>query len=260
MICVLPVRMSETEIPSRLRGLMHRAGLSMDELAKAMGYARASSIQRYLTDGEYKKKFISADFAEKLEKAVAGKGSPPIVPNEIWDMAGAKWPKALMEAQPAVAANVVELRPLDTPLTSVKVMGKVAANSWMDVDAMDFGYDDLDSMPALGGIPAEFQFALVVEGKCLNKVANHGDRLVCLDLVKARQEAQPGDLVIVERWRFGGQMVERTAKRLRKSAKGIELWPESYEPEHQEPIAMYEPHEDVDVRIVAKVLWVMRKP
>lgn len=257
MICVLPVRMSETEIPSRLRELMHRAGLSMDELAKAMGYARASSIQRYMTDGEYKKKFISADFAEKLEKAVVGKGAPPITRDEIWDMAGAKWPQAIAKPTPASSPD---LRPLNVSITSVRVIGKVAANSWMDVDAMDFGYDDLETLPALGGIPQEWQFGLLVDGKCLNKIANHGDRLVCLDLVKSHQVAEPGDLVIVERWRFGGQMVERTAKRLRKSAKGIELWPESFEPEHQEPIALYEPDEDVDVRIVAKVLWVMRKP
>ena len=70
--------MTETEIPSRIRHLMHRAGMSMDELARAMGYARASSIQRYLSDGEYKKKFISVELAEKLESALQGKGNPPI--------------------------------------------------------------------------------------------------------------------------------------------------------------------------------------
>lgn len=153
-----------------------------------------------------------------------------------------------------------DLRPLDTPIGFIHITGKVAANTWMDVDSMDFGYDDLEVVPTLGGIPPEWQFALVVEGKCLNKVANHGDKLICLDLVKAHGDAQPEDLVIVERRRFAGQMVERTAKRLKKTAKGMELWPESFEPEHQEPIALYEPHEDVEIRIVAKVLWVMRKP
>ena len=260
MIYALHMHMSELEIPSRLRQLMHRAGMSMDELAKAMGYARASSIQRYLTDGEYKKKFISADLAEKFEAALVGKGKPPIARDEVWDMAGAPWPKGLLKNPQATIESSAELRPLNEPLTSVKVIGKVAANTWMDVDAMDFTYDDLETLPTLGGIPPEWQFALVVEGKCLNRVANHGDKLICLDLVKAHASAQPEDLVIVERRRFSGQMVERTAKRLKKSAKGMELWPESFEPEHQEPIALYEPNEEVDVRIVAKVLWVLRKP
>lgn len=143
---------------------------------------------------------------------------------------------------------------------SVRVMGKVAANSWIDVDSMDFSYDDQKDIPSVGGYPPDWQFALIVEGKCLNKIANDGDILVCLDVIKAGSEARPGDLVIVERRRFDGQMVERTAKRLRRSAKGLELWPESKEPEHQDPIVLYEPDEDIDVRIMAVVLWIMRKP
>lgn len=175
-------------------------------------------------------------------------------------MAGAPWPKEIAQKDQPAQDAVSGLRPMNETLTSVKVIGKVAANTWMDVDSMDFSYDDLETVPTLGGVPPEWQFALVVEGKCLNRVANHGDKLICLDLVKAHVSAQPEDLVIVERRRFAGQMVERTAKRLKKSAKGMELWPESFEPEHQEPIALYEPDEDVDVRIVAKVLWVLRKP
>ncbi|MCM2293781.1 LexA family transcriptional regulator [Allorhizobium sp. BGMRC 0089] len=67
---------------------MKRANMTMDELAQAMGYARASSIQRYLTDGEYRKAFISPDLAHKLEQAMLGKGQPPIMKAEIWDMTG----------------------------------------------------------------------------------------------------------------------------------------------------------------------------
>lgn len=224
----------------------------MDELAKAMGYARASSIQRYLTDGDYKKKFISADLAEKFEAALSGKGTPPINPDEIWEMAGAKWPK--------IETRQSDLVRDDTPLTGLPVIGKVAANTWIDVHEMDFTYDDQEELPALSGYPREWQYGLVVAGNCLNKVANNGDKLVCLDVIKSHVSPVPGDLVIVERRRFGGQMVERTAKRLRMSAKGLELWPESHEPEHQDPIVLYEPNEDVEVEMVAKVLWIMRKP
>lgn len=153
-----------------------------------------------------------------------------------------------------------ELREDPHPVTGLRVVGRVAANTWIDVHDMDFSYDDAEEVPAVGGYPKEWQYVLIVAGKCLNKLADNGDKLVCLDLIKAHKHEEPGDLVIVERRRFGGQMVERTAKRLRQSAKGMELWPESHEPEYQEPIALYEPHEDVEVVIVAKVLWVMKKP
>lgn len=83
--------MSNSTIPTKLRDFMKRAGMTMDELAQAMGYARASSIQRYLTDGEYKKNFISPDFAEKLAKALSGKGGVNAVKEaEVWALTGAK--------------------------------------------------------------------------------------------------------------------------------------------------------------------------
>jgi SOS-response transcriptional repressor LexA len=245
--------MVETEVPSRIRQMMHRAGLSMDELARSMGYARASSIQRYLTDGEYKKPFITVELARKLEGALLGRGTPPISSAEIMQLTGVDWPT---EAAPRQTGLIKD----DTQLTSLRVLGKVAANTWLDVTEMDFGYDDEEEIPAFSGIPREWQYVLIVDGKCLNKVANHGDKLVCLDLIKSGASAKPGDLVIVERRRFDGQMVERTAKRLRQSARGLELWPESHEPEHQDPIVLYEPNEDINMQIVAKVLWVMKKP
>ena len=146
------------------------------------------------------------------------------------------------------------------PLGSVPITGKVAANTWMDVDEMDFGYDDVEYVPSVGDFPITWQFGLRIEGNCLNKIAQDGDRLVCLDLIKAQIPPEPGDLVIVERKRFGGQMVERTAKRLRRSAKGIELWPESNDPAHQDPIVLYDRDENVDITIIGKVLWIMKKP
>ncbi|WP_457662849.1 LexA family protein [Sinorhizobium medicae] len=149
----------------------------------------------------------------------------------------------------------------EAPINSVKVIGRIAANTWMDVDEMDFGFDDIETVPSVGDYPAAWQFGLLISGNCLNKIASNGDRLVCLDLAKAGLDAQPDDLVIVERSKFSGQMIERTAKRLRQSAKGFELWPESNDPAHQDPIPLYEDgDDDIELRIVGKVLWILRKP
>lgn len=79
--------MSENEsVTLRLRELRERAGLSMDDLAKGMGYSRASSIQRYVNPDEYRKQYFAPDLAAKLAKALVGKGSPPIQAKEIWDL------------------------------------------------------------------------------------------------------------------------------------------------------------------------------
>jgi len=152
------------------------------------------------------------------------------------------------------------LRPIMQQPRFVKVIGKVAANTWLDVEDMNFSYDDVYSVPTLSLYPEDWQFGLVVEGNCLNKIANDGDVLSCLNLALANEGPVDGDLVIVERKRYGGQMVQRTAKRLKRTAQGYELWPESTDPLHQDPILMYEGHGDEQVEIIGKVLWIMRKP
>jgi transcriptional regulator with XRE-family HTH domain len=71
-------------VTDKFRVLRERAGLSMDELAKGMGYKGASSIQRYENPDEYKKEFISPDIASKMLAVVVGKGAPAIEPREVW--------------------------------------------------------------------------------------------------------------------------------------------------------------------------------
>lgn len=153
-----------------------------------------------------------------------------------------------------------DLTPVSAPIGAIPVTGKVAANAWLSVEDMDFSYDDIEYVPSASGYPADLQFALKVDGNCLNKIANHGDRLICLDTAKTGIDVDDGDLVIVERRRYEGQMVERTAKRLRRTADGFELWPESTDPNHQEPIKLNRPANGDEVRIAGKVLWIMRKP
>lgn len=198
------------------------------KLAKELGI-RPEGVTRILADAPGKEgREVAAD---ELLKMSAFFGSPP----------------------------PVALKPTSLPREMIKVTGKVAANTWLDVNDMDFGYDDEEPIPADPTYPANLQFALLVEGPCLNKIAPHGARLDCLDVIGARYEPVPGDLVIVERRRFAGQMIERTAKRLRASANGFELWPESNDPAHQAPIP-YKSTDDVEVQIVGKVLFIVIKP
>lgn len=153
-----------------------------------------------------------------------------------------------------------DLQDIKKPVDMVQVRGKVAANTWMDVEDMDFSYEDIDLVPSLSGYPVAWQFGLKVDGNCLNKVANHGDILVCLDTIASGEHINENDLVIVERRKYDGQMVQRTAKRVRQTAKGFELWPESTDPAHQDPILLYEPAAGTSAQVIGKVLWILRKP
>lgn len=65
----------------KIAELRDRAGLSMDELAKLMGFKGQSSIQRYLS-ADYDKGF-RPELAAKFKAALVGRGNPPIQPVEL---------------------------------------------------------------------------------------------------------------------------------------------------------------------------------
>jgi transcriptional regulator with XRE-family HTH domain len=149
---------------------------------------------------------------------------------------------------------------INRTVDQIPISGRVAANTWLDVGDTAIDYDSVEYVPSLSGYPAAWQFAYRVDGNCLNKVAKHNDVLVCLNIIASGDDVFEDDLVIVQRSRFGGQMIERTAKRVRRTSRGTELWPDSTDPAHQEPIALYDSSPEIEVQIIGKVLWILRRP
>lgn len=70
-------------VQERLRVFRKHAGMSMEQLAKAMGYKHASGLQHYEND-EYEGHFYPVEFAQKAAKALAGKGSPALFEDEVF--------------------------------------------------------------------------------------------------------------------------------------------------------------------------------
>lgn len=70
-------------VTEKLRKLRERAGLSMDQLAKEMGYSGQSSIQRYEDKNLHPQDYFKIDFVKRLLLALEGKGDPPISMAEI---------------------------------------------------------------------------------------------------------------------------------------------------------------------------------
>lgn len=95
----MPVMESTAEaITGRVNSLRNRATLSVKGLALAMGYANASSVQRYTNPDEYKGGYLRRDLVSKLEAALLGKGVPPISKEEIWELAGPEFAAFGMQA------------------------------------------------------------------------------------------------------------------------------------------------------------------
>lgn len=141
----------------------------------------------------------------------------------------------------------------------IKILGEVAAGVWKDVqrsDHTEFERDD-SPFPPDPRYPVETQYDLIVRGTSINRVAMDGYRLRCVDVHKAGLEVHDGDLVIVERRRDGGHLIETTAKRVRRRRGKLELWPDSDDPQWQEPILYGEDKGDA-VQIQALVIYAYR--
>lgn len=69
----------------RLREMLRRAGLSFDRFARESGFARASSVQRYL---EWERGFLPFDKVERFARTLVGRGEPPITREEVYALSG----------------------------------------------------------------------------------------------------------------------------------------------------------------------------
>jgi len=60
----------------------------MAAVARALEFRGASSYQRYEDPHIFTKKYLPVDLAEKLARAIAGRGAPPITREEVMALAG----------------------------------------------------------------------------------------------------------------------------------------------------------------------------
>lgn len=96
---------SPESIAGRVKDLRERAGLTMDQMARAMGYKTASGVQRYENPNALKRGYLKRDLVAKLERALLGKGKPPIQRAEIWELAGPEFTFSQMTQPNAIIGD-----------------------------------------------------------------------------------------------------------------------------------------------------------
>ncbi len=136
----------------------------------------------------------------------------------------------------------------------LELHGEVAGGVWIEIpESQDM---ELERVPVAPdpSYPVDAQYALRVRGHSVNKTARDGSIVVCVDVMTAGIEIRDKDLVVVERKR--GSIVETTIKRVRKGNGGLELWPESDDPAHQEKLTLGHRRGTAEVRIKALVISV----
>lgn len=145
----------------------------------------------------------------------------------------------------------------------VPLKGKVAAGIWSEVFLAE--KDDTQQrrtpLPTDPRFPEEIQFDLVIEGASLNRFAQEGDYIRCIDARDADAEIQDGDLVVIERMREK-TLREISGRRLQRNGDRHEFWPESDDPRWQAPLVAKNgvSESGEEIRVIGKILWKYREP
>lgn len=123
-----------------------------------------------------------------------------------------------------------------TLVAGIPLVGEIAGGVWTEVrENQDPEYERVPVAPD-PRYPPDCQYALRINGQSVNRVAQDGIIIICVDVMAAGIEIRENDLVWVERHRGG--LVEATVKRIRKGKGGLELWPESDDPRYQERVPL----------------------
>lgn len=184
--------------------------------------------------------------------------------------------EALIEERARIAGDDLPTRPAPSPgeraswaqartpeLTLLPIRDTAQAGAWLLAD------DHRQEAPATHPVardprfPHAHQWLDEVRGDSLNKLnIVEGDLVHCVDAVEIGYYPRTGDIVEVERLRFGGQERELTLKQVEVGPDGIYLWPRSTNPRFRNPLILTDgagDGEEIEVRIRALVLASVRR-
>lgn len=171
-------------------------------------------------------------------------------------------PPAMPRVTPAERMNWAVARAPAPALLPIR--DTVRAGAWLMAD--DVGQDQPPTYPAVRDprFPHAHQWMAEVQGDSMNLLnIVDGDLVHCVDAVEIGYYPRTGDVVEVERLRFGGQERELTLKQIEVSTEGVLLWPRSTNPRWRSPLEMTaglrEAEQEVEVRIRALVIASIRR-
>lgn len=244
-------------VATALAALRERSGLSLEQVAKAAGYAGRSSVQRYFEDTTIE--VLHPKVASKLAQAFIGKGSPPIQAADLIVLthADADHIAALMppEGPGAIASTILRLPHHGNttgqsgvlPVRSgmLPVMGAAHASNWMERSPSLDEPEDWIAVPNEHYRVKSGQYVLRIIGPSLNRVAPDGHYAICQKFGEGKHSPPNGKYVHVERSR--GDFIEWTIKKVRSDGDETVLCPDSDHPDHQQPIDLGETDDKVRI-------------
>ena len=203
-------------------------------------------------------RIFKARTAKKLSQSALGK-QLGVTRNAVslWE-SNTSQPRAETLRKLAVILDVgfdwlaTERQPQSMIVRGLPLLGEIAGGVWHEVtETQEMEYKLVPVAPD-ARYPVECQYALQVRGHSVNRIAKDGTILHCVDILGAGIELRNNDLVWIERRR--GALVEATVKRVRKGKEGLELWPESDDPAHQQKLTLSQRRGEAEITIKGLVI------
>lgn len=144
------------------------------------------------------------------------------------------------------------------PVDTLPVVGEVAAGVWLEQVGYEEPFDHIPVVPdfRFAGVK---QYALRVKGPSMDLLIREGECVICVDAIDLGRTPQNNDIVVVQRTRKAGHLLETTLKQVEIRDDGrVELWPRSTDPRFQKPVVLHDGDDDVTVEITAYVIAVHR--
>lgn len=248
----------EAKLLGRALGVLRkRAGLS--QLAAGEAYGISDEGWRKYEAG-LAKAIFSPETQTRLAAALAT--TREVLLDERARLAGED-PPSLARASPGERQSWVAARTAAGPVAPLGVLDTVQAGAWMTVDDSGQTAPDPSNVLPDPRFPHARQHISVVRGDSMNALnIVEGDWVHWVDTADLGYYPRAGDVVRVERVRFGGQEREVTLKQVEVGEAGILLWPRSTNPRWKSPIELragLRESEDVEVVVRGLVLSVIRR-
>jgi transcriptional regulator with XRE-family HTH domain len=243
-----PKRTSEREaLGNALKRLRRRAELTQEEAAGRAGVV-VQSWRRY----EWGQRDLSLAKAARLAEAL-GFTEADLLRERDFNMGRADRPAPRLGMQ----------LPHGGTSTVLIIRDRVQAGAWLMAEDLDQG--EPRTYPAVSDprYPLASQWLSEVVGDSVNELRIFsGDLVHCVSVADIGYAPKSGDVVEVERLRFGGAERELTLKQVEVTPDGVLLWPRSTNPRWREPLSLTEgvgEGEEIEVLIRGVVLAAIRR-
>lgn len=238
----------EPGMAQRLRQARINAGYKTATLA-VNKFNWAASKYRAHENGQNPFKVADAEtygaaFGVSAAWLLTGSGGPPPSPTQD---------TILYVGKPVITGN-------NTP-RYVRMSGIICAGLWRELALL---HDTLSQQtewiaPIDPRYPTEVQFDMEVNGSAINKIAQAGMYVRCVDMRELKIEIKDGDYIVVERINDEG-LQEISAKQYRVNGVIEELHNATDEPLLKDQVIQINPAKNNSkIKIIGKILWAYKK-